>query len=191
MIKVLTPKPLVFIHNPRTAGTSISKWLTINAGGQKIGPKHGKLPNPCKEFSFCVVRNPFDVAVSIYHYQWRKIEERQAKINRGKTRKYSQEQIDRVRNEFDLPFSDWIIKTNGNYLKNSQKNRSLNIDKFLLYENLEVEFSLIQDYLGLYQPLGHKNSSKRTNYRDYYCEKSKKIVESRYKEDLIYFNYNF
>lgn len=193
MIKIDNP-PLIFVHNKRTAGTSISRWLEKNLDGKRISSKHGKLREPADNncLTFCVIRNPWDIAVSVYYYRHRKINEREKKIRNGKDRKINLQDLERMKVVQELTFSEWIISTQGRDLPKSQIYRTENIKEILRFENLENDFKVIQKYVNNFVPLDHKNRSAiHDNYKEYYCEKSKFIVENHFKDDIKHFNYKF
>ncbi len=79
--------------------------------------------------------------------------------------------------------TDWVFDENGNKLP----------DFIGRFENLEEDWKKICKKIGIdYVPLSKNNiSKKRKNYRDYYSEKTKKIVEEMYKEDIKQFGYRF
>jgi hypothetical protein len=58
-------------------------------------------------------------------------------------------------------------------------------------ENLDTEFSKIQDILGCSAPLPHVNNSVHSDYRDHYNDQSISLVQKHFEEDLSAFNYKF
>jgi hypothetical protein len=59
------------------------------------------------------------------------------------------------------------------------------------YERLTQDFQHICDVLELDTALPHKNPSSRRDYRTYYNEKSRRLVEEHFKEDIDFFGYTF
>lgn len=77
---------------------------------------------------------------------------------------------------------DFLYDINGNIM----------VDKIIRYENLEKEFHLIAQHLGIqHTRLPHVNKSKRKPYAKYYSERSKQMVYDLYKKDIEAFNYTF
>lgn len=78
--------------------------------------------------------------------------------------------------------TDWILDSNNKKIVN-----------FIgRYENLQQDFNTICDRILI--PKKNLNILNKTNhlyYKDYYTEKTKKIVESMYLKDINYFKYKF
>jgi hypothetical protein len=59
-------------------------------------------------------------------------------------------------------------------------------------ENLDQDFKKICNKIGIEAELPHKNKSKRKrDYRKYYTEETKKLVEKAFREDIELFYYEF
>ena len=59
-------------------------------------------------------------------------------------------------------------------------------------ETLDEDMKYICEKANVeYIKLPKKNSSKRANYQDYYDEETKNMIKERFKEDLLYFHYQF
>ena len=66
------------------------------------------------------------------------------------------------------------------------------VDKLARFENFDTEVKDILNKLGFtIAEMPHKNKTARASYCDYYNEKTKKIVEEIYKDDLENFGYEF
>jgi hypothetical protein len=65
------------------------------------------------------------------------------------------------------------------------------IDIVIKVENLESEFKQIQDLLNCHQPFLHTNRTKPVDYRNFYNQDSKQLVEKMFEEDLTKFEYRF
>ncbi len=65
-------------------------------------------------------------------------------------------------------------------------------NNIIKFENLQKDFNEICKKL-LIKPynLPKRRTSKHKDYRDYYNERSKKIVERIYQKDIEMFNYDF
>jgi hypothetical protein len=192
----------IFIHIPRTAGTSIAYQKDIfeitddgthdfvinvkNRVGQDIWNRY---------FKFCFVRNPFDRFVSLYFYfsqmskehRWYNdnipvLTEVQAYedfedfcVNFSKTK---------CRYNFHfIPQYKWITDEKGNIL----------IDFVGKFENLNKSWESIYKDLSIegYNALPHENLSAHRCYKDYYSNKTRRIVRRIYKKDIKMFNYTF
>jgi hypothetical protein len=81
-----------------------------------------------------------------------------------------------------LPQSEWIKDEHGNIL----------VDKILKFENLNDDFVKMTKFLGLKNiSLPKINTTKKVDYRDYYNDSTKKIIEDWFSEDIRLFNYSF
>ena len=67
----------------------------------------------------------------------------------------------------------------------------INIDFVGKYENQSNDFKKICSNLGIEKELPKVNfSHKKIDFRDFYCEKSYKLVRDFYRDDFHYFNYS-
>lgn len=184
-------KNKMFIWIPKTSGTSFYetyrkkdssfvKELTL----KKIkNGTHGHIkideiysPNELKDFEiFCIVRNPFSRAVSLYEYL-----KKQNIYSKNSTFLSFLEEIDTnnlppvgAYNRIGLsqcnPQVDWVRKIEG--------------VKIFKMEEREI----LENYFGV--KFSHHNRSVYTDYRKFYCEKAISIVKKLYYQDFETFNY--
>ena len=75
------------------------------------------------------------------------------------------------------------------------QSHDLLVDKVIRFERLEKEFNKVATRLKLKtKQLTHTNkskNSKKIDYREAYCEQSKRIIADLYKEDINLFRYSF
>lgn len=181
----------IFIHINKTGGTSINKALglkgrrhfTVSEIIQKIGKNK---VSSC--FVFVVVRNPWAKVVSHYNYRI-KTNQTSMRDNSISFTKWVQQTYGPKKNRFYynnpkmfLPQSEWIKDENGNIL----------IDKIIRFENLNDDFLEMTKFLGFKNiSLPKINKTKKVDYRDYYNDRTKKIIEEWFSEDIRLFNYSF
>jgi hypothetical protein len=133
-----------------------------------------------------VIRNPWDKVVSQYHYR----------VNTNQTDLRDnpiefKEWVKRVYRDMDafyydtplmfLPQVDWVSDENGRIL----------VDEIIHFEDLVNEFDEVLDKLGKKTSLPHIKKSDRGDYRDYYDDETREIVQTWFERDIDVFNYQF
>lgn len=183
-------EPFIFIHINKTAGTSIGRaiglpikdHLTAKEIIAKIGEEKWR-----EAYKFTFVRNPWDKVVSLYEYRRKKNKTRIAALN--------------------VTFSDWIKMTHGPspdtaYYNNPKSfqpqvewlkdnDGKISIDFVGKFESINEDFNHIKNAIGLDAELPHLNASSRTDYRSYYDDETRKLIEHWYREDIERFGYTF
>jgi len=204
---VRSPRPLLFIHIPKTAGLSIQQWYR-KTYGKFHKCMHGSLTHPIlsdintRLESFCVVRNPYDLVYSWYRYKRQMLKE---------TRHKDPKELAAWERGFDYWLQNYFEKINyttdktrlgefnpispnftqASYIKNN--NGLLDVNYTLRFENLAEDFKVIQQISESPYDLGFENKTTIDNrdYRQVYTVLSRRIVDSVYQEDLDYFNYDY
>jgi len=185
----------IFVHIPKTAGTSIGEAIfgTGNTGHWKA--KDYQWLNPQlfkKSFKFCIVRNPWERALSAYHYL----------KNGGNTtsdRYWKEENLGGI-NSFDEFIKEKLNQDSiykwGHFIPQTDfillEDESNQMDYVGRYENLDKDFKEICEKLDIKRELPHQNKSKKPkDYRSSYTENSKRIIEELYKDDITLLGYKF
>jgi hypothetical protein len=202
---------VIFIRIPKNASTSIYSHLgdfNLIKKHEKIfndalfknklykkcfSPTHAKpneiygiFGNLVKNYmSFAIVRNPFDRAVSMFQF---------AKENKlGDLYNYSN----------DIAFEDFceIMEENhandtkdflGTHQQIEWLNGPFRPNFILRFENLKNDFKEMLDACEIKHitaDIPHENSSKRSDYKDYYNSKTQKIIEKVFEKDIDTFKY--
>jgi hypothetical protein len=157
----------VFVHIPKTGGTSISAALGI--WPSHVTARDLRLdPDSSGKFSFAFVRNPWDRIVSYAHSL------------RGRKKKNVWHQPDRL---VLRPQVDYIMDEAGQPL----------VDFIGRFERLTEGFEMICDRIGIPTPdLPHLNrAAHRQHYRDYLDERARETIAEKYAEDIARFGYSF
>jgi hypothetical protein len=186
VMRYLSEHKITFIHNPKTAGTSISRWLDNNfktVAGRKHG-HHKEVAEffPDTVFTFGVVRNPWERLASWYQYA----------------------------NHSNETFQDWFLyrlQPAGPGLRfNPEVSWSLqwytlgtpqadwfgdNVNMVLKFENLEQDFLQIKTLLTNYDKLPIINNNIIYDYRTLYNNDLIDLVKDVYMKDVIRYNYDF
>lgn len=163
-----------FIHIPQNAGFEISEWLKKNTNC--IIPSIGRSSIPSKEilknhmeFSFAVVRNPWERMVDAYFYY------------RNKNQPLAMGS-----------FEEWIKGEWGPTFSPSQTSFIDERIKLLIrFEEFEKGWKKVTDILGCNNPIQPIKKFYNGDYKDYYNNETIDIIEKRCKEDIENFNYEF
>ncbi|MCG8634481.1 MAG: sulfotransferase family protein [Desulfobacterales bacterium] len=140
--------------------------------------------NSCYKFAF--VRNPWDWQVSMYHF-----------ILKDPT--HVRYETVSAMNGFG-EYLEWVINTPRPYPRGAAKFQKpmltdregrLMVDFLGRFETLERDFARVCDRLGIEGALPKINGSGHRDYRDYYTDKTRKMVGEYFKEDIAFFGYTF
>jgi hypothetical protein len=210
---ISTKHKFIFIHIPKTGGTSIKKALApfynrkrelekVPRGLQKpgiIGRKHSPAlllrqavgATVWKAyFTFAFVRNPWDWFVSAYHFM------------RKNGRDPRQPEV--LKRSFE-DFVPWFINLeppleqfekpailNGQHWYVMNKRCKYMINFIGKLETFQEDFSKVCKRIGISpQKLGKHNATNRAIYKNYYNEKNKELIAKFFKKDIELFNYKF
>lgn len=200
---------IIFIHIPRTGGTSIENALL---GSDFWNVDHRNKHASChiaKEeyseywddyFKFTFVRNPWDRHVSMLKHE---------KFYYGETQNFGNGKLDMTKLEqyiskfgkppttieFDYRFFErndiekFGIIPKGIYTNYIGKE----MDYIGRFENLQGDFNSITKELGIAKRELPKSgaSKKRKPYTDYYDDGTRDLINSMYEFDIAKFNYTF
>jgi hypothetical protein len=178
----------IFIHIPKTAGSSIEQKLklfdTLEWGLQDhrtIMELEPELKRYRNYFKFSVVRNPWSRAFSWYNNVLR--DERHRIANKIPYNISFKDYLITYENE-------WALMPQLNWLKNSKG--KIPIDFICRFENLKDDFSFVCNQLGIKdKSLPTLLKFNYSNYRLSYDEELIDLVSKRYKEEIEYFQFEF
>ena len=193
----------IFIHIPRTAGTSIENWI-VGKDWWKIDPntKH-LLASQAKKiyskywdeyFKFTFVRNPWDRMVSCLGFPT------YYGINYDGTLNF-----DKYKELFGYPLTienDYRFSNRKELITKKHKINSVylnfideKLDFIGKFESLQKDIQFIKKKLNIKEDFQFQNkivaSKRRPDYRDYYNDETRKIVSDLYKGGIKKFNYKF
>lgn len=201
-----------FIHVPRTAGTYITRFLDAQLGEkfvreghtvpphnlhpwtERFGPAHYETVDKRDCFTISVVRNPFDLLVSMYLFGF----------------PYWSPKTVTGRQQIVWPFSNfreyatklcawndypWICpeQKESLYFQMFDANGDCLVDAILRHEMLRDGLQLLGAQLGYqwHPPAGRFQASRPHDYRDFYDEDLMRLVSAKYAADLEIFGYGF
>lgn len=181
------PTKFIFIHIPKTAGTSIYKWL--NSGKVMMNYHHTALQykdilkDSYKDFyKFAFVRNPWDRMVSFYRYY---MLYDQNKLRKKPKKESFEAWLGRLHEYKHVPLTQlsYITDKSGNQM----------IDFIGRFENLKEDLRKISNTIEVKLPdkFYHEIPTHHSHYIEMYNSETKKIVDELYKDDIDYFQYTF
>jgi hypothetical protein len=203
----------VFIHVPKTGGTSIETALGLHGPWQdenrrtffgmmgspdllalprtsaflqhlSIGEVQELAPEAREYFSFAFVRNPWDRMVSAYH----------------RTDPHLLEQGRQVGIHLSgLSFAEFLSRTERiehAHLREQahficDRSGTVRVDYTGRFETIEQDFRSVCRRLGVDLPLPRLNTSTHRDYRHYYDGETAAFVAKRYRRDIELFGYTF
>ena len=144
-------------------------------------------------FTFIFVRNPFDRLVSCYydkivcHERWSNIKRQSDSIHYMIDNKFNFHQfIEKITTDFYGTDDHWMNCTN--FIPKNHKNNMF-IGKC---ENLQSDFNYVCKKIKIPSfTLPSANKTNHKHYTEYYNNETRKLVEERYADDLINFEYKF
>lgn len=194
----------VFIHIPKCAGTSVHRALTALHEQRSLSidakryHKHAKASDVRhilgsawdQAFKFSIVRNPWDLMVSSYHW-WLTLAGNFPSLAPHVLRIKELGSFDAfIRSEYGLKMIneqpgrdllDWI----GDGSK-------VEIDFVGRYENLDSDWEKICKALHVAPiALGRENRVSRADYRSFYDEESRELIAERFAKSIALFGYQF
>lgn len=196
----MTDHKFIFIHIPKTGGTSVESALKLSLDHHDHQFYRKSFKNYTDFFVFTVVRNPFDRAVSDYKWVTNTKYSYPAKQLKEMFVNKSFEYF--LDNYYNLKFKDVKRFKNLNWFKNHHLthcreqidllNPIDDVDYIMRFENLQQDFDIVCEKIGIpQQQLPHKNKTNRKHYTEYYNDETKKIVAEKFSKDIEYFGYKF
>jgi len=198
---MLLANKFVYIHIPKTAGTSIQKALVPFVNKKERGIRkhrdlgytdhvrasHVKETN--KRFTFTFVRNPWEWAQSLYHYS---IQYGTGRSWGTQIRRYKKMGLGRW---VDGELETWIRANTKWHSPNNIYQQSTwispNVDFVGKFENLQADFKYVCDHLGLKATLPHDMKSKHPHYSVEYTPEAIAKIEELFPKDIAKYKYKF
>lgn len=191
----------IFIHIPRTAGSSIEvalqgkdQWVLEPDTKHLIASTAKKLYKDYWDeyFKFSFVRNPWARMVSMSRFSFYGCAIKNNLLCvKGYVDKFSPIEID-PRTESEKDRSNISVIQDAVYLNILNED----LDFIGRFENLQEDFSIVCDNIGMPRTkLPHHRKSKpcikKKSYTLCYDDKTREVVGSLYKKDIEHFGYKF
>ncbi len=182
----------IFIHIPKTAGTSIASALNLPGPNEALDiKKHYRVRQiqrilPPAEwagaFKFAFVRNPWDRVLSHYRFRKRRQMLRQAQHYQSFKDWLRHELVERKKKGNLRPQLEWLLSQNGH----------LDIDYIGRFEKLRDDFERLCQKLEISAKLPHLEYSPHpVDYRTFFDSEMVDIVADFYQKDIHQFEYSF
>lgn len=170
-----------FLHIPKTGGQTIRHLLRPLDSWHDIF--HKRLFKKPEAYTFATIRNPLDRLVSAFFYLragGNCPRDREHRDNYNITGKF-EDFVNRLASDPEYYFRQQHLKPMMRYINDVEY-----IDRFMIFDNLEKEvISLYKMITGInLETIPHRNKSKHQHFEAYYTEKTRKIVENIYSEDV-------
>lgn len=181
---------VLFIHIPKTAGNSLQKaFLDVKnqVSFHRVSTANGADAREWQNsYSFCVVRNPYDRAVSSYHYHVKTDYQGQLMPRHPELKSFSFEQYLQLR----IKHNEFLLMPQVNFIQ--RRDGLPDVKKIFRFENLHNDIDQMGRDLGINLKLEHLNSSPRPKqYQDFYDDHTFQMVTDLYQQDIERFNYEF
>ena len=191
----------IFIHIPKTAGTSISEALRpygLTGEGhytlQRIQNKSSITDEQLNTFyKFAVVRNPWDIVVS--HYSYSKMKKSVWHSDDGTTPYKQHPDYELTNNNVFKEFVRLLVngKINNSITKEKQSHwLDKRLDFLIRFETLKEDFAKVCNKIGCSDViLKNINISKHNHYSTYYDDESRDWVSKYFSRDIKRLGYEF
>ncbi|MEO1987399.1 MAG: sulfotransferase family 2 domain-containing protein [Martelella sp.] len=184
----------IFIHLPKTAGTSISRQLGLPTS-RHVPVKLYQVTNPRKfatYFKFAFVRNPYDRLVSSYAFlKQGGMNDDDARFARQKVLPF--ENFEHFLTEGfarDPETRAWVHFRPQSHFICDASGRNL-MDFTGRFERIAQDYAAIAARLGKPGDLPIFNKSARGDYREAYSPATLEIAQHHFADDLAIFGYDF
>lgn len=179
----------IYIHPPKTGGTSIEKLFIADADKTDVPHKHKYAdffwqPQYKGWYTFGTVRNPWDRMVSYYAWRIKK----QLPMFGATDFKDWLEFITNPEEYSQYQESNWHFVT----AIDNMANMLLGVENIVRFENFQEDFFKVCEDLRLPRMLlPHVNKSDRGSYQKFYDEYTMDLVAKAYEKDIDQFKYSF
>ena len=212
-------QPHIFIHIPKTAGSSILQVIKQNYDYEIISNNETKYTNyhsslehasnfvcPYNSafYIFTVVRNPWSRVSSWFHFRKEIVRKGLKAINAGKHTKKVVEDYELILNEYNImndDFNKWIeLYYNSKWdhtwfsLNNTQtawlQSTKFTVDNVIKFEDINTGIKDVPMFQNKTLPV-YNVSPVKYDYTNMYNSASQNLISKIYQEDIDTFKYTF
>ena len=181
---------VIFVHIPRTSGTSIESFMKDHTSRYKGIEKHSNAFQLYQSigkkkwnsyFKFSITRNPYDMVISLYKAP----AFRNIGYSAGKSLKYFLSHYKPWDWEHGITCSDYLNRHDLDHIGEFD-DRDKTIDIINKKTGLSIKKSL-----QLRPVQSSSKGSHKKHYSEYYDDETREIVAQKYAEDIERFKYEF
>lgn len=181
---------IIFVHIPRTSGTSIESFMENNMSRYKGIEKHSNASQLYQSigkkkwnsyFKFSITRNPYDMVISLYKAS----AFRNIGYISGKSLKYFLSHYEPWYWEHGTTCCDYLNRNDLDHI-GEFSNRDKTIQILQEKTGLSIEKSL-----RLRSVQFSSKASENKHYSEYYDDETRDIVAKKYAKDIERFGYKF
>ena len=183
----------VFIHIPKTAGTSVvCSLFGQNSRHARWTEYYESNPDKFQQyFKFCFVRNPWDRLLSAYTFL------RQGGMNDTDAR-WAKDNLECF-DSFESFVHEWLTEDSiwswvhfvPQYHWVCDDEGHCMMDFVGRMETINSDFKIVAERLEREAVLPVRNSTRTKHYSSYYTSEMQDLVRNIYRRDISHFNYNF
>lgn len=184
----------IFVHVPKVAGISLIHALGFESEHKWHMPlkyyQHIVEGELDKYFKFAFVRNPWDRALSAYHFLLQGGLSEKDHTYAGIIKKYRSYE-DFILRWLSTDSALSLIHFTPMYKFLEDSCGTISMDFIGRYESIQHDYNHIRSKLGIGTPLPWKNTSTKNNFQDIYTAKMIDKIAKVYERDISEFNYDY
>lgn len=184
---------VLFIHIPKTAGTSMERKEFLGGGGHcPVWLLETVIPHIDQVFKFAFVRNPYARFLSAFFQYPPEIlyhNEKDIEIFTMFVRKVGEMKLEPIRTYPKLvnwPLHHHFLPQWFFIVNHSER---IAVDFVGRCENLKADWKKVCDKIGVSDEIGWLRKTGHNPYEYYYAPETKAIIRKKYKRDFELFNY--
>lgn len=204
---------IIFVQIPRTGGHTISQIIEQINNYKGLG-RHANVtqyknsyPNKFTTYKKIIfIRNTWDRIYSAWHRRHFKAVQQELHLHNNNPDLFQKEELqNRILDYYSVPFNEWV----SNYLPSAfnydlwlhpqlywytEWGQEFNWDFVGIFEDFENEINRLCEEFDIPKTdIKNYSNTKRdaSHYSEHYSEKSKKIIEDYYAQEIDMFNYQY
>ena len=182
-----------FVHIPKSAGGSITRWARENHADVFVGIGHNSLAEYNKfhfDRTFAIPRNTYRRILSLYNWADYKYTKTLIKNSETSEKYKMASRQQKYWSKGIVPFCDYIFENPQVRSHHDQLKYIKDVDLLVPYESLAEDFYKIQELFQSTAPLVHRAHSRTSNLHiSDLSTDFVKCIKRHFAEELDYFEY--